>query len=86
MSSHDAGDRRAIAKVAANTRWAQEGDRRAATQAARDAMERKFEDQVDPDRVLDPVDRAKRVKNAKAAYYGRIGRMRAASRASRKTA
>lgn len=64
--------RRAAAKIAANERWANEPDRRAATQAARDAMERKFEDQVDPGRLLDPAERARRVVNAKSAHYTRI--------------
>lgn len=79
-------DRSSIAKLASNTRWAQVGDRVAATQPARAALERKFEDQVDPDRQLDPVERAKRVKNAKSAYYTAIARKSAKSRAARTAA
>lgn len=76
-------NRSSAAKVASNTRWAHEGDRVAATQPAREALERKFEDQVDPDRVLDPVERAKRVANAKSAHYTRLARQSAANRAAR---
>lgn len=76
-------DRSAIAKVASNTRWAQEGDRVAATQPARAGLERKFEDQVDPERVLDPVERAKRVANAKSAHFTRLARASAKNRAAR---
>lgn len=79
-------DRSVIGRVAANTRWAKEPDRRAATQSARDALERKFEDQVDPNRELDPIERARRVKNAKSAHYGRLARSSAASRASKRSA
>lgn len=76
-------DRSQIAKVASNTRWAHEGDRVAATQPARAGLERKFEDEVDPDRVLDPAERAKRVANAKSAFYTSIARKSAKSRAAR---
>lgn len=76
-------DRSSIAKLASNTRWAHEGDRVAATQPARAGLERKFEDEVDPDRVLDPVERAKRVANAKSAFYTRIARSSAKNRAAR---
>lgn len=84
--SNEANDRSSIARVASNTRWAHEGDRVAATQPARAGMERKFEDQVDPDRVLDPLERAKRVKNAKSAYFTALARKSAKDRASRKSA
>jgi hypothetical protein len=35
-------------------------------------MYRKFEDEVDPDRILLPAERAKRVENARKAYYRRL--------------
>lgn len=78
--------RRSIATIAANSRWAHESDRRAATQPMRDALERKFEDEVDPDRVLDPVERAKRASNARKAHYARVSAKAAATRAARKAA
>ena len=55
--------------IAQHKRWANEPDRTAATQPARDGMARKFLDQVDPDRKLDPAERAKRAKNARSAHY-----------------
>lgn len=77
-------DRSTIARIAANDRWAKEKDRSAATQAARDGLLRKFEDQVDPDRVLSPDERARRVENARSAHYSRIARKSAQARAARK--
>jgi hypothetical protein len=65
-------DRSQIAKIAANTRWAHEQDRSAATQAARDGMYRRFEDEVDPERKLSPEERGKRVESARRAYYQRL--------------
>lgn len=59
-------------KIGAHTRWAKESDRSAATQPARDAMRRKFEDEVDPGRVLPPEERAKRADSARRAYYQRL--------------
>jgi uncharacterized membrane protein len=81
---YDAAKRRAAAKVASNTRWAHEPDRRAATQAARDGLQRRFEDHVDPERVLDPVERARRAESAKRAHFTRLAQKSAAARAARK--
>jgi hypothetical protein len=64
--------RKATAAIAANTRWAKETNRTAATAPARAALERRFEDEVDPERILDPVERAKRVRNARAAFHARV--------------
>ena len=79
-----AADRSQVAKIAANTRWAQEPDRSAAMQPARDGMYRRFEDQVDPDRVLAPEERAKRVENARSAHYQRLALKSAQSRRAKK--
>lgn len=76
--------RASAAKIAAHTRWAMEPDRRAATQAMRDGLQRKFEDAVDPDRQLDPQERAVRVESYKHAYYLRIAQKSAASRAAKR--
>lgn len=81
---HDPAKRRAAAKVAAHSRWAHEGDRVAATQAARDGLQRKFEDEVDPDRVLSEEERARRAESAKRAHFTRLARMSAESRATKK--
>ncbi|MBA2952158.1 hypothetical protein GON03_19260 [Nocardioides sp. MAH-18] len=78
--------RSTIARIAANERWAKTEDRSAATQPARDAMARKFEDQVDPDRVLPAAERAKRAENAKRAHYQRIALKSAQARRAKKSA
>lgn len=80
MSAASASERRTIAKLAANTRWANEPDRSAATQAARDALWQRFEEQVDPERRLDPVERAKRAESARKAHYQRLALKSAQSR------
>lgn len=78
--------RKSAAKVASNVRWSQEPDRVAATQPARDGLQRKFEDQVDPGRVLDPVERERRAESAKRAHFTRLAQKSARARAARKTA
>jgi hypothetical protein len=65
-------DRSQAAKIAAHTRWANETDRSAATQAARDAMARKFLELVDPDGVLPVEERARRAESARKAHYQRL--------------
>lgn len=65
-------DRYLAASIAANTRWAHEPDRSAATRPARAAFERRFEDEVDPARTLPIVERQRRAANAKRAYFHRL--------------
>lgn len=77
-------DRSQIAKIAARTRWANTEDRSAATQAARDGLARKFEDQVDPDRRLPADERARRAEFARRAHFQRLALKSAQSRRARK--
>lgn len=42
------------------------------TNAARQALQARFEREVDPDGVLSPEERAKRAWHARSAYYTRI--------------
>lgn len=70
-------------RIGAHRRWAKEQDRSAATQAARDGMLRRFEDEVDPDRVLPADERAKRVENARTAYYTHLAMKSAKARRKR---
>lgn len=79
-------DRRQIAKIAARTRWANTEDRSAATQAARDAMARKFEDQVDPERKLPADERAIRAESARRAHYQRLALKSAQARRAKRIA
>ncbi|HSX68772.1 hypothetical protein [Nocardioides sp.] len=77
-------ERKQLARLGAHTKWAMTEDRTAATQPARDGLLRKFEDQVDPDRVLSPEERAKRAENAKKAHYQRMALASAKARRARK--
>ncbi|MEV7008232.1 hypothetical protein [Streptosporangium sp. NPDC051022] len=65
-------ERRSIAKLAANARWANEVDRTAATATARKSSPASIEywlKKVDPDKVMPYPERIKRAENAKTAYY-----------------
>lgn len=73
----------AHASVAANTRWAHEPDRAAATAKARQALADKFDREVDPDGTLDPAERAKRAANARRAFYQRLAIKSAQSRGAK---
>lgn len=72
------------ASIAAHTRWAHEPDRTAATRPARDAFERRFLDEVDPERVLPPAERERRAANARTAYFHRLALKSAQSRRARR--
>jgi hypothetical protein len=74
----------AHASVAANTRWAHEPDRTAATAAARAALADKFDREVDPEGILPPAERAKRAANARRAFYQRLAIKSAESRAAKR--
>jgi hypothetical protein len=60
------------ARIAAFSRWAHEPDRTAATHPARAAFDRRFDDEVDPDRALAPEERAGRAAAARKAYFSRL--------------
>ncbi|MGE3621635.1 MAG: hypothetical protein AB7L84_14350 [Acidimicrobiia bacterium] len=68
MASKHPDERKLIASIAANHRWAHE-DPTEHAERARQNIETRFDDEVDPDRVLDPADRAIRAKRAKTAYF-----------------
>lgn len=70
-SSLTASQRSQRAKIAASARWAK-GDRVAGTQAARDAFMARFEDEVDPERVLPVSERARRAESARRAHFQRM--------------
>lgn len=72
------------ARIANSVRWAHEPDRTAATSPARDAFMARFEKQVDPDGVLDPVERSRRAECAKTAHFQRMALASSRSRGSRK--
>lgn len=72
MPADDSATTYLAASIAANTRWAHEPDRSAATRPARDAFDRRFLDEVDPERTLDPAERERRAGNARKAYFHRL--------------
>lgn len=61
-------ERRMRSQLGAHAQWARTTDRTARTVAARAGYYRRFENEVDPDRVLDPAERAKRAENARQAH------------------
>jgi hypothetical protein len=75
--------RRTSARIAAHTKWSKT-DRVAGTSAARAAFLKRFEDEVDPDRVLSPQVRQQRAANAKTAYFARMALASAKARAASK--
>ena len=59
------------AQIAANTRWSTE-DPGPAMEKVREGFLRKFEEQVDPDRVLIPQERERRALAARRAHMQRL--------------
>jgi hypothetical protein len=64
--------------------WANTADPSARTKPAREAFIRKFEDQVDPDRALDPEERRRRAEAARKAHYKHLAYQSARARTGRK--
>lgn len=62
------------ARIAAHARWSKYDSREHAAKmrAAGPAGDAYWLDRVDPERVLDPADRERRAKHAKAAHYARL--------------
>lgn len=76
-------ERRMRSQLGAHAQWARTTDRTARTAAARAGFNRRFENEVDPDRVLDPAERAKRVENARQAHMLRLAMASAKARRRR---
>lgn len=68
----DPTTRKLAAQVAAHALWAQTSDRAAQTSAARNAMQKRFEQEVDPDGLLDLDERIRRAKHARSAHMSRL--------------
>jgi hypothetical protein len=58
--------------MAAHIGWAGCEDRRERTRPGLDAINRRYEDEVDPERKLSQRERQKRAENAKKAHMARI--------------
>ncbi len=72
------------ARIAAHVMWSREPDPTARTAGARAAFMSKFEDEMDPDRVLPPEERARRAEHARRAYFARLALASSKARAKKK--
>lgn len=68
------------ARLGAHSQWARTEDRAARTAAARAGFQKRFENQVDPDGVLEPAERAKRVVHARQEHMLRMAMASAKAR------
>ena len=68
-ASQNPSERSLHASRAAHSSWARTVDRPARTEPARRAFLQRFEDQVDPDRVLPEPERIRRAEHARKAYF-----------------
>lgn len=75
--------RRLRAQIAANTRWSRAMSRADQSDAARAALVRRMERQVDPDGLLPPDQRAALVRSAFRAMAARMVAAKARKRARR---
>jgi hypothetical protein len=72
-------------RYGAEKSWAQTADRSARTAPGRAAALQRFEHQVDPDGVLDPVERARRAQHAQRAHMAKLALASVKARAARRT-
>lgn len=72
MSTMTPEERSLLSSIAANERWADCPDRSAATRPGRERFLAKFEDEVDPDRVLPVAERARRAALKRRAHMQRL--------------
>lgn len=78
-------ERSRAARIAALTRWSKQ-DPHEGTAAARAAFLARFEEQVDPDRRLDPAERARRAHEAMRRHMRLLALRREANKAKREVA
>jgi len=78
-----AADRTLAARIAAHESWAATPDFAARTAPARRVAWERFENQVDPDGVLPPAERARRAEHARRAHF--VGMALKSAQARRRT-
>lgn len=71
------------ARLGAHAQWARTEDRTARTAAARSGFYKRFENEVDPDGVLSPAERAQRAENARKAHMLKLSMASAKARRRR---
>ena len=85
-SSLTPSERSLRARIASDTSWANTSDPSARTAPGRSAFLARFEDQVDPDRVLSPEERDRRAQHALRAHMTRLALASAKARRKGKAA
>ena len=73
------------ARLAAHASWAKTADRAARTRPAADAFMARFEQEVDPDGLLDADERLQRAASAKKAYFQGLALASSRARGKRRT-
>jgi hypothetical protein len=84
MASATPSERSQRSRLAAHVKWSKQ-DPVAGTKAARETFLAGFEDEVDPERLLDPAERTRRALHARKAYFVRLALASARARRSRRT-
>lgn len=78
------GERTLRARLAAHASWSKTPDPSARTKPARDRFQQRFENEVDPDRVLSSAERQRRAEAARKAYFTRLALKSAQARRNEK--
>lgn len=71
------------ARIAANARWAKDGERKANSERAQRGLLARFEREVDPDGTLPEAERVRRAENARQAHMQRLAFKSSKARARR---
>jgi hypothetical protein len=74
------------ATLASHRSWANTSDPSARTKPARQPFDKRFEDDVDPDRILPEPERLRRAESAKKAYFAALALKSAKARREKKAA
>ena len=82
--NRSAAERRLAARIGAHALHSQH-DSRELTAHARAAAEKRFEDQVDPERKLPEAERQRRAEHARKAYFTRLALASARARRAKKS-
>lgn len=71
------------ARIASHASWAKTADPTARTRPGLDKFLERFENEVDPDRTLEPAERARRAEHARKAYFSSLALKSAKARQHR---
>lgn len=79
------GEKTLRARLAAHASWSKTSDPSARTKPGRDKFQQRFENEVDPDRVLSSAERQRRAEAARKAYFTRLALKSAQARRNEKS-